>query len=300
MSFGQRFSITPLQLVTAVSAAVNGGNLMQPRIVSKVVNTDTGVETELAPVKVRQVISEDTSAKIRTMMESVVTKGTGKYAAVNGYSVGGKSGTSEPPDDKKEQGYVASFIAISPVENPEVIVLVVLNNPNSDGSGSHQGGTVCAPVASQILSEVLPHLGITSSVTVTESDSLTILPDVTSKTLTEAKSILQAAGFNVVLRTSSEASTTVVSQTPKSGISLQSGATVFLYTDGVEKAMKKVPDLKGKTAEQAKNSLKALNLNISIEGSGKVISQDILAGQEVVEGTVVTVTLKDEMVGGAQ
>ena len=300
MSFGQRFSITPLQLVTAVSAAVNGGNLMQPRIVNKVVNTDTGVETELAPVKVRQVISEDTSAKIRTMMESVVTKGTGKYAAVNGYSVGGKSGTSEPPDDKKEQGYVASFIAISPVENPEVIVLVVLNNPNSDGSGSHQGGTVCAPVASQILSEVLPHLGITSSVTVTESDSLTILPDVSSKTLTEAKSILQTAGFNVVLRTSSEASTTVVSQTPKSGISLQSGATVFLYTDGIEKAMKKVPDLKGKTAEQAKNSLKALNLNISIEGSGKVISQDILAGQEVVEGTVVTVTLKDEMVGGAQ
>ena len=300
MSFGQRFSITPLQLVTAVSAAVNGGNLMQPRIVNKVVNTDTGVETELAPVKVRQVISEDTSAKIRTMMESVVTKGTGKYAAVNGYSVGGKSGTSEPPDDKKEQGYVASFIAISPVENPEVIVLVVLNNPNSDGSGSHQGGTVCAPVASQILSEVLPHLGITSSVTVTESDSLTILPDVSSKTLTEAKSILQAAGFNVVLRTSSEASTTVVSQTPKSGISLQSGATVFLYTDGIEKAMKKVPDLKGKTAEQAKNSLKALNLNISIEGSGKVISQDILAGQEVVEGTVVTVTLKDEMFGGAQ
>ena len=118
--------------------------------------------------------------------------------------------------------------------------------------------------------------------------------------MTEAKSNLQATGFNVVLRTSSEASTTVVSQTPKSGISLQSGATVFLYTDGVEKAMKKVPDLKGKTAEQAKNSLKALNLNISIEGSGKVISQDILAGQEVVEGTVVTVTLKDEMVGGAQ
>ena len=300
MSFGQRFSITPLQLVTAVSAAVNGGNLMQPRIVNKVVNTDTGVETELAPVKVRQVISEDTSAKIRTMMESVVTKGTGKYAAVNGYSVGGKSGTSEPPDDKKEQGYVASFIAISPVENPEVIVLVVLNNPNSDGRGSHQGGTVCAPVASQILSEVLPHLGITSSVTVTESDELTTLPDVTSKTLTEAKNILQASGFNVVLKTSSEASATVTSQFPKSGISLQSGSTVCLYTDGTEKTMKKVPDLKGKTAEQAKNSLKALNLNISIDGSGKVISQDILAGQDVEEGTVVTVTLKDEMVGGAQ
>lgn len=302
MSFGQRFSITPLQLITAVSASVNGGNLMQPRIVSKVVNTDTGVETELAPVKVRQVISEETSNKIKSMMKSVVTDGTGRYAAVNGYSVGGKSGTSEPPDDKKSQGYVASFIAISPAENPEVICLVVLQNPNSDGSGSHQGGTICAPVASQILSEVLPHLGITSSNTSSteNQESLVTLPDVTSKTLSEARSILEATGFKVVLKTSAEASANVTSQYPKSGISLQSGSIICLYTDGAEKTMKQVPDLKGKTAEQARNSLKSLNLNISIEGSGKVISQDILSGTEVEEGTVVTVTLKDEMVGGAQ
>ncbi len=302
MSFGQRFSITPLQLITAVSASVNGGNLMQPRIVSKVVNTDTGVETELAPVKVRQVISEETSNKIKSMMKSVVTDGTGRYAAVNGYSVGGKSGTSEPPDDKKSQGYVASFIAISPAENPEVICLVVLQNPNSDGSGSHQGGTTCAPVASQILSEVLPHLGITSSNTSSteNQESLVTLPDVTSKTLSEARSILEATGFKVVLKTSAEASANVTSQYPKSGISLQSGSIICLYTDGAEKTMKQIPDLKGKTAEQARNSLKYLNLNISIEGSGKVISQDILSGTEVEEGTVVTVTLKDEMVGGAQ
>lgn len=300
MSFGQRFKITPLQLITAVSACVNGGDLMQPRIVSKVVNTDTGVETELAPVKVRQVISEETSSKIKSMMESVVTDGTGKYAAVNGYSVGGKSGTSEPDPNKPEDGYVASFLAISPVENPEVVVLVILYNPNSDGSGSHQGGTICAPVASQILSEVLPHLGITSSATDDDSDSLITLPDVTSKTLTEARNILEASGFEIVLKTSSESSTTVVSQYPKSGISLQSGSVICLYTEGAEKTMKQVPDLKGKTAEQAENSLKSLNLNISVQGSGIVLSQDILAGTEVEEGTVISVTLKDEMVGGAQ
>ena len=300
MSFGQRFKITPLQLITAVSACVNGGNLMQPRIVSKVVNTDTGVATETSPVKVRQVISEETSNKIKSMMQSVVTDGTGKYAAVNGYSVGGKSGTSEPDPNKPEEGYVASFVAISPVENPEVIVLVVLYNPNSDGSGSHQGGTICAPVASQILSEVLPRLGITSSETAKESDSLTILPDVTSKSLTEARNILEASGFKVVLKTNGEASTTVISQYPRSGISLQSGSIICLYTASAEKEMKQVPDLKGKTFEQAKNSLHALNLNISSEGSGKVISQDILAGTEVEEGTIITVTLKDEMVGGAQ
>lgn len=300
MSFGQRFKITPLQLITAVASTVNGGNLMQPRIVSKVVNTDTGVATELAPVKVRQVISEETSSKIKSMMQSVVTDGTGRYAAVNGYSVGGKSGTSEPDPNKPEEGYVASFVAISPVENPEVIALVVLYNPNSDGRGSHQGGTVCAPVASQILSEVLPHLGITSSATDKENDSLTILSDVTSKSLTEAKNILEASGFKVILKSSDNDATTVASQYPRSGISLQSGSIICLYTSSGEKEMKQVPDLKGKTAEQAKNSLHSLNLNLSIEGSGKVISQDILAGTEVEEGTIVTVTLKDEMVGGAQ
>lgn len=300
MSFGQRFKITPLQMITAVSACVNGGNLMEPRIVSKVVNTDTGVETELAPVKVRQVISEETSNKIKSMMESVVTDGTGKYAAVTGYSVGGKSGTSEPDPNKPEDGYVASFLAISPVENPEVIVLVVLYNPNSDGVGSHQGGTIAAPVASQILSEVLPHLGITSSAVEEDSEALITLPDVTSKTLTEARNILEASGFEIILKTSSDASTTVVSQYPKSGVSLQSGSVVCLYTEGAEKTMKQVPDLKGKTAEQARNSLEALNLNISIQGSGVVLSQDILAGTEVEEGTVITVTLKDEMIGGAQ
>ena len=300
MSFGQRFKITPLQLITAVSTCVNGGNLMQPRIVSKIINTDTGVATEIAPKKVRQVISEETSTKIKSMMQSVVTDGTGKYAAVNGYSVGGKSGTSEPDPNKPEEGYVASFVAISPVENPEVIVLVVLYNPNSDGSGSHQGGTICAPVASQILSEVLPHLGITSSETKQETDSLTILPDVTSKPLTEARNILEASGFKVVLKTNDNDPTTVISQYPRSGISLQAGSTICLYTSSASKEMKQVPDLKGKTAEQAKNSLQSLNLNISIEGSGKVISQDIIAGTEVEEGSIITVSLKDEMVGGAQ
>lgn len=297
MSFGQRFTITPLQLITAVSACVNGGDLMQPRIVSKVVNTDTGVETELAPVKVRQVISESTSEKIKDMMESVVTSGTGQHAAVTGYSVGGKSGTSEPNPDKPDEGYVASFVAISPVENPEVIVLVVLYNPKGK---SHQGGTICAPVASQILSKVLPHLGITSSVTVETNDSLTTLSDVTSKTLTEARNILEASGFKVLLKASSDSNTIVTSQYPRAGISLQPGSVICLYTDDVEKVKKVVPDLKGKTAEQAKNSLLSLNLNISTEGSGQVVSQDILAGTEVEEGTIVNVTLKDAIVGGAQ
>lgn len=295
MSFGQGFSITPLQLITSVSACVNGGDLMQPRIVSKVVNTDTGVETEVAPVKVRQVISKSTSDKIKDMMKSVVDSGTGKNAKVAGYSVGGKSGTSEILGSTNK--YIASFIAISPTENPEVIVLIVLKQPHGS---SHQGGTICAPVASQILSKVLPHLGITSTVTSETSESLNMIPDVSGKTLTEARSSLESLGFSVVSRTSSSQDVVVTSQYPKAGISLKSGAIVCIYTDGAEKLQKQVPDLKGKTAEQAKNSLSSVNLNIAINGSGKVISQDILAGSSVLEGSVVTVTLQDEIVGGAQ
>lgn len=295
MSFGQRFTVTPLQQITAISACVNGGNLMQPRIVSKLVNPDTGVETELPPVKVRQVISESTSAKIRDMMKSVVLEGTGGNAAVTGYSIGGKSGTSEPNPNRPEDGYVASFVAISPADNPEVIALIVLYNPK----GNHQGGTIAAPVASQILSEVLPHLGITSTSVSEPDESLTTLPDVTSKTLTEARQILEKSGFKVLLKANPDSDGIVASQFPRSGLALQSGAIVCLYTDGAQKTLKAVPDLKGKTAEQAKNSLHALNLNISAEGSGQVVFQEILAGTEVEEGTVVNVTLKNEIAGGA-
>lgn len=301
MSFGQRFTITPLQLITAVSACVNGGDLMQPRIVSKVVNPDTGVETEIAPVKIRQVISKSTSDKIKDLLESVVVDGTGKNAAVAGYSVGGKSGTSEPLAGREEiDGYTASFIAISPVENPEVIVLVVLKKPSSEAG--HQGGTVCAPVASQILSEVLPHLGITSTVTSENTEKLSTVPDVTSsaKTLSEARKTLEEAGFTVKSNTTAGQDVIVTSQFPVPGTSLQSGGIVCLYTEGTEKVQTQVPDLKGKTAAEARNSLLSVNLNISVEGSGKVVSQDVLAGTSVAEGTVITVNLKEEIVGGAQ
>lgn len=297
MSFGQRFTITPLQLITSVSACVNGGNLMQPRIVNKLVNPDTGVETEIQPVKIRQVISNSTSQKIKDMMKSVVTDGTGQNAAVTGFSVGGKSGTSEPDPNKPEDGYTASFVAISPVENPEIAVLVVLFKPQGI---SHQGGTICAPVASQILSEVLPHLGITSTVTSENEEHLSTVPDVTSKSLTEARNILEANGFKAILKASPGQDVTVVSQYPIPGTSLQSDSVICLYTEGVEKQQTTVPDLKGKTAEQARNSLLSVNLNISVEGSGKVVSQDILAGSSITEGSIVTVTLKEEIVGGAQ
>ncbi len=159
MSFGQRFSITPLQMVTAVSTIANGGTLIEPKIVGQIENTDNGSITTVETKKVRKVISEDTANKVKDMMHSVVEEGTGQTAKIQGYEIGGKSGTSEPIESRKDiDGYTASFVAISPIENTKVVCLVMLFNLTE--YQEHQGGTVCGPVAKQILSEVLPHTDI--------------------------------------------------------------------------------------------------------------------------------------------
>lgn len=157
MSFGQRFTITPLQMCNAICAIANNGKLLQPRLVKSMTNTDTGEVMNIETTEVRQIISAETSSKVRSMMKSVVTDGTGKNAKVEGYSVGGKSGTSEPTASNLSDGYVASFAAISPVENTQVVILLTLYAPKGD---SHQGGQVAGPVVSKMLSEILPSLGI--------------------------------------------------------------------------------------------------------------------------------------------
>ena len=160
MSFGQRFTITPLQMISSISSLVNDGVLMQPRIVKFITNTDTGETTTVSPTAVRQVVSKDTSEKIKSMMQSEVEVGTGKRGLVAGYTVGGKTGTSEPSQSNTEEGYVASFVGIGPVENTKIVVLTCLYDPQGE---SHQGGEIAAPVVSKIFSEVLPYLGVSSN-----------------------------------------------------------------------------------------------------------------------------------------
>ncbi len=157
MSFGQRITITPLQMANALCAISNGGYLMKPQIVKSMTNTDTGEIIEQEPTVVRQVLSSQTSEKMRDMMQSVVVDGTGKNAKVDGYSVGGKSGTSEPVSGNKDAGYVASFAAISPVQDTKLVVLVTLYSPQTK---NHHGGSTAAPVVHDILADILPYLGI--------------------------------------------------------------------------------------------------------------------------------------------
>ena len=154
ISFGQRFEITPIQLVTAISSIVNGGNLLTPRVVISVINTQTGEEQEIPIDQKATSISKETSEKVLSMMESVVAEGTGKNAKVDGFRVGGKTGTSE--DGVNTGKYVTSFCGVAPIEDPQIVCLVTLYNPT--GEGGHQGGGVAAPVGGKILGEVLPYL----------------------------------------------------------------------------------------------------------------------------------------------
>lgn len=301
-SFGQRFEISPLQLVTAISAICNDGKLVEPKIVKQIENTDTGsievIETEV----VRQVVSKETADKVKNMMLSVVTDGTGKRAQVAGYSIGGKSGTSEPRPDKKEEGYAASFIAASPIENTQLVVLFTLYGLQENAD--HQGGQVAAPFVSKILSETLPYLGIESTAATEEviesTNSLITVPKIKDLTVAEAKQQLANLGFNVICNSTLDPNTAlVVDQVPKYGMRLQEGAVVCLYTSSEDVRNKTVvPNVKDMTVEQAINSLKSKNLNVQIDGtSGTVVSQEPTYETEVEEGTVVNIVIKDTLTG---
>ena len=300
ISFGQRFTITPLQMITAVSAIANDGVLMQPRIVKEIENADTKSVTTVDTKEVRQVISSETSKKMLSMMKSVVTDGGGKYGQVAGYSVAGKTGTSEATEGSTS-GYVSSFVAVAPADDPQLVVLLTLYNPKGK---DHFGGHIAAPVVSQILSEVLPYLGIpsdntttntTNTNTTTSQTTKSTLHDVRNKTAAEAKTILEEQGFKCSFTCGS--SDIITEQIPKQGTSLVSGSVIKLYSQETSKnkPTSTVPDLKGMSFTNAKSALAAKNLNINTVGSGKAISQDPIAGTEVLEGSVITETLQEDV-----
>ncbi len=221
ISFGQRFEITPIQLATAVSSIANGGTSVSPRVVKQIINSQTKEVTDI-PVKTNgTVISKETSEKVLSMMESVVSEGTGKNAKVAGYRIGGKTGTSE--DGVNTNKYVTSFCGVAPIDNPQVVVLVTLYNPT--GEGGHQGGGVAAPVGGQIFSEILPYLEVNK--TVLEGDDEEIInqvevPNITGKSIREAEEILKQSNLKIRITNETEEldkeNTYIKNQIPQAGI----------------------------------------------------------------------------------
>ena len=229
ISFGQRFEITPIQLVTAVSSIANGGTSVTPRVVRQIVNSQTKEVTDV-PVKTNgTVISKETAEKVLSMMESVVAEGTGKNAKVAGYRIGGKTGTSE--DGVNTNKYVTSFCGVAPIDNPQAVILITLYNPT--GEGGHQGGGVAAPVGGQIFSEILPYLEVSQG----NQDEIEIVeqvetPDLIGKSITEAEKIVKESGLELIIQNEEEEmdkdNTIIKTQTPQAGIVVNKGNKVYV------------------------------------------------------------------------
>ena len=233
IAFGQRFEVTPIQMITMVSTIANGGTYVKPRVVKQIINSKTGEIKNIETETKDRVISEETSKKMLSMMESVVAEGTGKNAQVQGYSIGGKTGTSE--DGVNTGKYVTSFIGVAPISDPEVAILITLYNPT--GEGGHQGGGVAAPIGSQVLGEVLPYLEIEKDNEQEEEKKEVKVPNIIGMTKQEAQKALEEVGLSIELRQNetnlTENSTTeknvVTEQLPKAGIKIKEGTSVIAY-----------------------------------------------------------------------
>ena len=307
-SFGQTFTITPLQLITAVSACVNGGRLMRPYVVERILNPDGSLRLEHEPELVRQVIRPETSEKVRSILEQVVgdnKEGTGRNAAVAGYRIGGKTGTSEKVSLEASTGrkeYIVSFIGFAPADDPRIALLVFLDTP-SDRSGIYiSGGQMAAPVVGNMLADILPYLGIEPEMT-GESDN-TAMPKLEQLTLTEAAARLKEAGLQA--RTVGEGDL-VAAQLPKAGRSLAKGSQVLLYLGAeLPETEQTVPNLYGLSYDQARELLAERGLFLRsrspvLAGEEQCVAyQSAAAGTRIQSGDVITVTLisKDDSILG--
>ena len=296
-AFGQAMAITPLQMCTAVAAAVNGGYLVTPHVVDKITDSNGNVIEEIDANVRRQVISESTSNVIRQIMEYEVGAGTGggKYAYVSGYRIGGKSGTSEQLNmDRRADGdykKVASFAAVLPADDPEIIVYVMLDDPNN--ARTDYSSLLAAPVVGNIISEVAPYLGIASDGE-DRSQTVVTVPNLVGTEWSNAQVQLNIKGLQHQLAesTASQAAAAVTYQYPHAGAKVAYGTTVYLYTDTYEGSHTEVPDVTGKSADFARQMLSAAGLNCVVEGNanGTVQAQSSDAGSSVQRGTIVTIT----------
>ena len=294
-SFGQAMAITPLQMCTAIAATVNGGYLVTPHVVDKITDANGNVIQEIGANVRRQVISQSASDVIRQMMEYEVGNGTGggKNAYVSGYRIGGKSGTSEQLNmHRRADGdykKVASFVAVLPANDPEILVYVMLDDPNN--ARTDYSSILAAPVAGNIISEVAPYLGIATDGE-DRSDTIVTVPNLVGTEWSNAQVQLNIQGLKHQLQESqsSQSAAPVTYQYPHAGSKVPYGTTIYLYTDTYEGSRTEVPDVTGKSPDFARQMLSAAGLNCVVEGSGTVQTQSDEPGSSVQRGTIITLT----------
>lgn len=300
-SFGQTFNITPIQLITAVSACVNGGRLMQPYLVQSVEDPQGNLVSQTEPQVVRQVVSEETSASVRRILEQVVsdqTEGTGHNAYVAGYRIGGKTGTSTKTTKEisGEKEYIVSFIGFAPADDPEVAILVLLDDPSSESGIYISGGQMAAPVVGKMMADILPYLGYEPEYTDSELAAADkAVPELTGMSITQAKSALSESGLGC--RVIGEGDT-VTDQLPRAGAVIAAGSEVLLYAgQNPAPTTETMPDLRGLSYEAARQRLGELGLYLTAENgvtdpaAQLVSAQSTAPGEELAHGSVVGVTL---------
>ena len=298
-AFGQNFNVTPIALITAQAACVNGGYLRTPYLVERITDSNGSVTYQHDSTPIRQVVSEETSATVRECLEYVVASGTGKNGQVAGYRVGGKTGTA----DKGQTGdVVVSFLCFAPADDPQVIMLLTLDTPSRSTGTYVSGGNMVAPTASSIMAEVLPYLGVEPSYSAEELLGMdTTVPNVIGMSVEEAKTKLGERGLSCKINGDGD---TVTDQTPAGGAIIHGKSAVILYA-GTDKSTAKctVPHLIGKTPSEANTAATGAGLFIRFSGTTgsessavRVLSQSIEAGAEVEAGTVITVQLGDTSV----
>lgn len=293
-AFGQGFSITPMQLITAISAVVNGGNLMKPQIVKEIRNSG-GIVKSFYPEVVNRVISAETSATMRSILESVVNdpKGTGKNAYIKGYRIGGKTGTSEKGRNNDKR--IASFVGFAPADDPQIICLVMLDEPQV---ANKYGGTIAAPLVGSIIEEALEYMGVERQYTEEEARSISVtVPDLRELSVTVAKESIDSKRLNIKVMGSGD---TVLDQLPKPGMNIGENSTIIVYTEARDENKKAtIPDVTGLTVSQAKKRLEDAGLNFEVAGAGLsgtdgayAFKQSIAAGTQVEPATVVSVEFR--------
>lgn len=298
-SFGQTNKITPIQMITAYSAVVNGGYLVTPQVVDKITDSNGNVVKDFDTEVKRQVISEETSKEMREILEGVVNGQPGSNCYIKGYRIGGKSGTSQKLDTDNGETYVSSYCAFAPADDPEVIMLVMVDHPTG---GEFYGSQVAAPICVEVFNDILPYLGLFPEYTEEELEKLQVsVPNVEFATIESATKTLENLDLEVKVKGDGGS---VVKQIP-TGVSVERGSSVVLYTDESYKTNNvSVPNLQGLTREQAKAVLESVGLNLSVEGSGAdedgaiaSSDQNYAEGASVPEGTAVTVTFVESSVG---
>lgn len=305
-SFGQTFNITPLQLITAVSACCNGGRLMKPYIVDSVTDDTGALVSKTEPEMLRQVISEETSAQVNAILEQVVCdtkQGTGKNAYVAGYHIAGKTGTSEKVAQDAAGGskeYIVSFIGYAPADDPEVVCLILMDTPSNETGIYISGGQMAAPVVGRVLGEVLPYLGVQPRYSEAEEKYIDrAVPSLTGKTPEDAVKLLREAGLSAKIEGTGGI---VTGQLPGRGTVVASGTTVILYTGEIaEPEEETVPELTGLTYAGARNALFARGLFLRSDSTiladsdtVRVVFQSVPAGDAVRGGSVIEVSIVND------